>query len=222
MEGYNVFRRDRKFDKGKTRGGGVLLYVREDLKVHEIDHGESNCEALFVSIKILGLGNLIVGVCYRSPTAGREEFESLRSVIRKQTIEAAVIMGDFNYGGINWQTWEATAEEGEFVEMLKDCFLTQHVMELPRDSMKTVDIVLSTEPGLVEEVEIGCPIANSDHYTIFFKIPFQTGSVKKKEIWCWNKADYEEICSKLESVQWDDILEGKDVQQKGYAMNGNC
>jgi hypothetical protein len=101
MKGYNVFRRDRKFDKGKTRGGGVLLYVRDDLKAHEIENEESKCEALMVSIKILGVGNLIVGVCYRSPTAGREEFENLSRIIRKHTDEVAVIMGDFNSGGIN-------------------------------------------------------------------------------------------------------------------------
>lgn len=158
----------------------MLLYVRDDLKAHEVENEESKCEALMVSIKILGVGNLIVGVCYRSPTAGREEFENLSRIIRKHTDEAAVIMGDFNYGGINWQTLEATAEEEEFVELVQDCFLSQHIMEPTRDSKKTVDIVLSTEQGLVTDVEVGCPIANSDHYYDNFSNTIANGYNKEE------------------------------------------
>jgi hypothetical protein len=43
-----------------------------------------------------------------------------------------------------------------------------------------LDLILSTEPGLVEEVEIGCPIANSDHYTITFKIPIKRETDTKR------------------------------------------
>jgi len=38
-------------------------------------------------------------------------------------------MGDFNYGEIDWETMDASAEGGEFLEMVQDCFLTQHVMK---------------------------------------------------------------------------------------------
>ena len=86
INGYSIFRRDRDFDKrDRRRGGGVLLYVRNDLKAVEMNSSEHECESLFVCIKILGLGNLIVGVCYRSPNAGSEEFEELSKAIRKHT-----------------------------------------------------------------------------------------------------------------------------------------
>jgi hypothetical protein len=82
--------------------------------------------------------------------------------------------------------------------------------------------VLSTEPGLVEEVEIGCPVANSDHYTILFHIPRQNNNVlrKKQEVGCYNKADYNKICENLEEVKWQSIVEGKDVQLEWFAMKG--
>ena len=54
--------------------------------------------------------------------------------IRKHTDKAAIIMGDFNYGEINWKKLNATAKVSEFLEMVQDCFLTQHVMEPTRDS----------------------------------------------------------------------------------------
>jgi hypothetical protein len=117
---------------------------------------------------------------------------------------------------------DASAEGGEFLEVIQDCFLTQHVMKPTRDSNKIVDLVLSTEPGLVEEVEIGCPVANSDHYTIMFRIPLQNNNDlrKKQEVRCYNKADYNKICEKLEAVKWQSIVEGKDVQQEWIAIKG--
>jgi len=85
-----------------------------------------------------------------------------------------------------------------------------------------VDLVLSTEPGLIEEVEILCPVANSDHYTVMFCIPLQNNETlrKKQEVWCYNKADYNKICEQLESVQWQSSVEGKDVQQEWFAIKG--
>ena len=115
---------------------------------------------------------------------------------------------------------EVTAEGAEFLEMVQDCFLTQQVMEPTRDSNRTADLVLSTEPGLVEEVEIGCPVANSD-YTIMSKIPLKfTVSKCEKEICGYNKANYNEICRQLESVQRDSIVEGKYVEQEWFTMKG--
>jgi hypothetical protein len=64
--------------------------------------------------------------------------------------------------------------------------------------------VLSTEPGLIEEVEIGCPVANSDHYTVMFSILLENDTVRrtKRGVRCYIKADYNEICGQLEAVKW--------------------
>jgi len=49
IKGYSVFRRDRDVDEGgMKRGGGVLLYVRNDLKAYEIESSEYKRESLFV------------------------------------------------------------------------------------------------------------------------------------------------------------------------------
>ena len=196
--------------------------VRNELKAYEIESSEYKCKSLFVCINIQVLGKLCVGVGYRSPNAGREEFEDLIKVIRKLTNNAAIIMGGFNYGVINWETMEAPAEGGEFLGMVQDCFLTQHVMKPTRDSNKTVDLVLSAEPGLIEEVEIGCPVANSDHYTVMFSIPLENYTVRrtKREVRCYNKADYYEICRQLEAVKWQSMVEGINVKQEWFAIKG--
>jgi len=84
-----------------------------------------------------------------------------------------------------------------------------------------LDLVLSTEPELVEDVEMGCPIANNNHYTILFSIPMKSIVFKcNKNERYYNKANYEECCRQLESVQWDNIVDRKDVEQEWYVIKG--
>jgi len=66
MEGYRLFRKDRQ----GTRGGGVVLYVSEELECMELLLGmvEEPTESLQVRIKgRAGTGDIIVGICYRPP-----------------------------------------------------------------------------------------------------------------------------------------------------------
>ena len=219
LEGYNVFRKDRFIGSGKKkRGGGVLMYVKEGLMASEIVQDEGDCEALFVKLKIMGgfsSSEIIVGVCYKSPNAEREEAENLYRSIRKQVGAGAVVMGDFNYGDINWETMTASSAEGKgFVDLVQDCFLIQQVEWPTRGSGKILDLVLSTEQGLVDGVVVGGPVANCDHYRIEFVIPVKVGeTVSKRERYNYHKADYEAICNELVNVKWDELVVGKKVEQ---------
>jgi hypothetical protein len=55
-----------------------------------------------------------------------------------------------------------------------------------------------------------------------FRIPLQNNNDlrKKQEVRCYNKADYNKICEKLEAVKWQSIVKGKDVQQEWIAIKG--
>ncbi|GAB0210369.1 hypothetical protein GRJ2_003502700 [Grus japonensis] len=69
MEGYRLFRKDRQ----GRRGGGVTLYVNDQLECMELHLGmeEELTESLWVRIKgSTGAGDIIVGVCYRPPDQG--------------------------------------------------------------------------------------------------------------------------------------------------------
>ena len=124
-------------------------------------------------------------------------------------------MGDFNYGDIDWEsmTTTTTGEGSKFIDLIQDCFLEQHVMEATRGD-KTLDLVFSTEPTLVDEVTIGCPVANSDHNVIYFKIPRRVDrKASKQEVFNYHKAEYDKICEKLELVDWEKQLQGSDVEE---------
>jgi hypothetical protein len=159
------------------------------------------------------MGEVIIGVCYKSPNAASAEVENLHQCIKHYSQRTSVIMGDFNYRDIDWESMETSGEGSKFIDLIQDCFLEQHVKKATRGN-NTLDLVFSTEPSLVEDVTIGCPVANSDHNVIYFKIPRRVDQrVSKQEVFNYHKADYVKICDKLYSVDWDKQLQGSDVEK---------
>ena len=63
---------------GETGWGRVALYVREQLECTQLQlgEGEGQEESLWVRIKgWAGMGETVVGVCYRSPDQEEEEVD---------------------------------------------------------------------------------------------------------------------------------------------------
>ena len=60
-------------------------------------------------------GNVLtIGVCYKSPNADDSEVNELMDVIKKASNNMVLIMGDFNFLGINWVTLEAYVTGSKF------------------------------------------------------------------------------------------------------------
>ena len=66
--------------------------------------------------KVMGdKGNVLtIGVCYKSPNAEDSEVNELMDVIKKASNNIVLIMGDFNFPGINWVTLEADVTGSKF------------------------------------------------------------------------------------------------------------
>ena len=110
-------------------------------------------------------------------------------------------MGDFNYSQTDWltQTVDSSAPGGckFFLDTIKDCFLTQHVLECTRDNA-ILDLVLTHEPDLVSEVEIGDKFSSSGHNMISFKIHHSsTSAIRKPLMRNYQRGDYDSIRSHL-------------------------
>ncbi len=104
----------------------------------------------------------------RSPLATDEEVQSILRNIRKYANYRLLLMGDFNYREINWEDSYSDAEGKEFMNTVNDCFLTQHVIK-PTRGKNILDLVLTSEPGMVEEITVECPVVDSDHNVLLRK-----------------------------------------------------
>ena len=84
---------------------------------------------------------LYVGICYRSPSADENEIKNMLGVLNRLSSKSIVLMGDFNYGGIDWDNNLASnKKEEEFLDLVNDTFLTQHV-KVPTREENILDLV---------------------------------------------------------------------------------
>jgi hypothetical protein len=56
----------------------------------------------------------VVGVCYKSPSAAESDVNKLFQVVEKAANSKVLIMGDFNFLGINWDTYMTVIDMGKF------------------------------------------------------------------------------------------------------------
>ena len=87
-------------------------------------------------------------------------------------------MGDFNHGHIQWKSLESTGVmTNSFYFLIHGSFLTQHVLE-PISGENVLDLVLSSQNELMDNVRIHKPLGNADHIQIHFDIKVKLESKK--------------------------------------------
>ena len=68
----------------------------------------------------------------------------------------------------------------KFLCLVQDNFLTQHVLE-PTRATRILDIVLSSQKELVDNIEIKEPLGSSDHNQMHFNINVKSDKTKVKQ-----------------------------------------
>ena len=67
------------------------------------------------------------------------------------------------HGHIQWESLEsAGGDDHKFLLLTQDCFLTQHVLE-PTRGGNVLDLILSSQNELVDNVEVHEPLGSSDY-----------------------------------------------------------
>ena len=174
-----MFRRDQI----GGRGGGVILYIKESIQAYKIKlEREADCdEAVWCNI-VSGNSTLTIGLVYCSPKINEEDNTKIQNAIKKVSKGECIIMGDFNHGHIQWKSLQSTGGEAQqFLFLIQDSFLTQHVLE-PTKGENVLDIVLSSQNELMDNVKTHKSLGNCDHNQIHFDIKVKSEITKKKNI----------------------------------------
>ena len=154
-----------------------------------------------------------MGVVYRCPSISKDEDTSLHRVITHASRGECLIMGDFNHPDIRWNSLDSSNESAKFLLLVQNCFLTQHVLE-PTRGDNVLDLILSSNKELVDNVTVVEPLGTSDHSQIHFNLTVKTGSrYSKQRKRDFKKGDYVQMRSYLENMKWAEILENKTAEQ---------
>ena len=106
-----------------------------------------------------------------------------------------LIMGDFNYPDINWLSLTADNKGNKFIKLILDCYLEQQV-HLPTRSNNILDLVLTSEVAIKEDICVLPPISNSDHNVLIWSTDCKMNAeIVNKLHLCFNQADYNAMCT---------------------------
>ena len=218
IEGYTLLRKDR-CSETKTRGGGVALYIRDNINVvqHEISCGGEFSEYLFCTI-VCNNVKTFVGVCYRPPDSLNSNDENLFEIISEVSKQNCVIMGDFNFAELKWDRVETISERHQFIKCINDNFFHQ-LVEKPTRGENFLDLVMCNDETLVEDIEVGEQFGSSDHQVVRFKLVWnETTETKNDEQFNYFKADYKAITNFVKTRNWGGLLSTTDIDENWAAQ----
>ena len=212
LRGYEMFRCDRSTG---NLGGGVLLYVRNSLKPVEFLPQTKYPEHTWCKIRGANKDELLIGVCYRSNNTKiypDGSHDLLRKLVAEVGNHHTLMIGDFNYGGIDWISHTVGAGAGyecqQFLDSLEDNFFTQHVDVSTRGN-SLLDLILSNEPDLVTDVNCLENLGTSDHNVLICSVHMQGESITdNKMAYDYNKADFKGLKYELQKADWELMLQG--------------
>ena len=226
LPNFYCLRRDRPKSLGK--GGGVLLYIHSSLGVPiECSPPSGNMEQeLWIKIKKRNV-TFLAGIIYKSTSSSATNsakiLDSLNWAVSTVKPSHLLIMGDFNLPAINWISeppllfHDRDEISNEFLKTLDDLFLTQHVRTFTRFrgiEKSTLDLVISNEPEMVDDIAILKPLGKSDHagvlWSFYFKGDLNPSESRPKL--CFRRGNFEKISQDLENANWR-LNDNLDVEQ---------
>jgi hypothetical protein len=117
------------------------------------------------------------------------------------------VMGDFNYSKIDWITLDGDTSGAKCMDLIQDCFMVQHV-DRPTREDRILDLVITTEPPLVENLEVREHLGKSDHCIVTWDLVIEVDiPFNNMEVLNVNKGDYTQLQSDL-NVDWKSELSG--------------
>ena len=229
FQGFSLLRCDRA---GGRQGGGVCLYVRDDLSADTLaSYSNSVCELLIV--KILQI-DTVVCVAYRRPDTKLAEFAGLLKCL-EDTLSVLptpsptiVLMGDFNLGHRNvvWRQSEegflvpdvAGHHEEEPAGGKQDRLQAQQLIDLaekhcllqevdkPTHSIEILDLVFTNNCELVSSVLVEDWTSFTDHRLVIVHTSYQLTAdpeVTEQQYLCDTGRRYSKL--DFNKAPWEDI-----------------
>ncbi len=97
----------------------MILYVRDMFVSYANDVLiESKSDSVWCQIKLGGSSEITLGVCYKSQVADITELQNLISAITTASKKDVLIMGNFNFPHVNWDSCETDKASREFRDLV--------------------------------------------------------------------------------------------------------
>lgn len=198
------FRRDRG---GEKMGGGVIVYVKENLSVvRRPDLEDDELEGIWLQLKLNGK-KILYASFYIPPNSSNEVWSKLENSLEKATddnsIDYILVTGDFNNNQLDPTKTKIKSLLSEF-SLLQVIDEPTHFTE---HSSSLLDLIITNNvnsllysgvgPPLLDQIRYHCPVIG------FLNCPKVHPKAFKRKVWKYDEGDYDAFRLKLRNVDWD-------------------
>ena len=218
IPGFQLVSRLDRNDTQNGRGGGILIYVKDYLKANETP---ITCQFnQYAGIEIItNSGTLNLFVVYRSPNSTHENNEKLLALLQ-EIKNPAIILGDFNYPGIDWGSLSGPGDLQKFIDLTLDQFWDQWVTFPTHKSGNCLDLVFS-ESNLIADIKNESPLGTSDHNTIIIDtIKLHSHTTHGRDKLNYRHADFESMKRLFRGNDWLSVIDGNDINESWLRFKG--
>jgi len=201
----------------EAHGRGIILYTALWLNATSYTMESTALESVWITVKLTDADSIIIGCIYRSPSSTFTNNVCLNNQLRKACTSGVathvLIMGDFNYPIINWNTGNSSLPTSEslFMDTINDSYLYQHVTcptrVKPNQCPNVLDLIFTNEDGMLSDLEVLAPLGKSDHTVLLFNLNcyIEAESVTEQRR-NYNKGDYNRLRNEL-LIDWGLLLD---------------
>jgi Endonuclease-reverse transcriptase len=136
-------------------------------------------------------------------------------MIKLASQKKIMVMGDFNFADLNWVRPETLDDSHLFMKCVNDNFLVQSVEDCTRGK-NVLDLVLTSEENMVENLVVGEPFGTSDHQIIRWTFIACKETVKESgraaQRFNYFKADYDKIRDDCKVIDWERVKHEQNVE----------
>ena len=218
---YNVYRRDRPPNSKGQSHGGVLIAINSEFDSTEVNSLQTDCEIVWVELTIQNSRKLLLSSFYRPQPNDDVSLEKLNQSLKRlnpNSKSIIIVSGDFNLGHIDWTSSSIipgkpnVKQHQDILDIIADHSLTQ-IVDKPTRNDKTLDLIITNYPSIVDNFETIPPIGEADHDILSLEITVSLRRCKHKprQVLKYSKANWDNIKQDLKTI-YHKINQSQDSQ----------
>lgn len=195
-------------DRPRKKGGGVALLISNTLSPCVVfKESVPNSYELLCCDLFPYLNAVRFVVVYKAPSCPSSSADKLIKALSDiiSCEQETIITGDFNLPDIDWIALPGPTASSSFSKTFTQFCATYSLHQLVRretHGSHILDLVLTTEPAIVNRVKVESPLGFSDHSTVRFSLSMRNDNPMFIFRRNFKFANYQAIKDYLQNVDW--------------------
>jgi len=206
----------------ELKGRGICIFSKPGIRIVTTDRIIDFKEYILCKL-LIGSETVLLGVIYRSPNSIFSNNMHLCDLLNHMSdinTDNLLLVGDFNYGSINWDlknVESSSISENMFLIKMQDLFLEQLILEPTRyrlgQTPHVLDLVITNNIYFVNEIVFQDPLGTSDHISLLVHLNLGRSKPECLKRKLFYKGDYNAMNMYLMNIDWTLLFSTLSTQQ---------